>query len=103
SGGQERVARHGAEGVAGSDQGIRPARVRAVAQGLPAYAVPRGEAAGRGVPDLGSAGGSAKDQVRLFRRQERDGTTRRVEPSPSTTVNAAFRGQGVADSARCSS
>ena len=63
SGGEERAAVDGAEGEPGRDQGVRPARVRGLARGLPAHAVARAQGAGRCVPHLGPAGRRAEDEV----------------------------------------
>ncbi len=58
-----RDAGDGAEGEPGRNQGVRPARVRRVADPVPAHAVAAARGAGRRVPHLGPAGRRAEDEV----------------------------------------
>ena len=68
-----------------ADQGVWPARVRELADGVPAHAVARSEGPGRRVPHLGPAGRRAKDQIGLSHRER----TRRDNSSSSTGGAAA--------------
>src|SRR4029453_7707957 len=90
-GDQECAALDGAEGIPGPDQRVWPARVREMACRVPAYTVAGSQGAGRGVPDLGSAGRRAKDEVALSRRGERDGTLAALSRRLAPTVDAAFQ------------